>query len=97
MLENLNAVMESVSDRGLQEYVVAWLHIPLSKQQEFQMRYPVVAQLKQAYLAYFLTHHPAPCWWIIATALYIAGELGALEVVQKLYLRGEPCAGVREN
>ena len=91
MLENLNTVMESVSEGGLDD-VVYWLHIPLSKQEELQQQYPVVAQLKQAYSAYHLTHHPAPSWRIIATALYVAKELGALEVVQKLYLRGEPCA-----
>ena len=72
--------------------VSEWLHIPWSKQQELQQQYPIVAQLKRAYSAYFLTHHPAPCWWITATALYEEKELGALEVVQKLYLRGEPCA-----
>ena len=91
MLENLNAVMESVNEGGLRG-VGEWLHIPWSKQQELWQQYPVVAQRKRAYSAYFLTHHPAPSWWIIATALYRNQELGALEVVQKLYLRGEPCA-----
>ena len=91
MLDNLNTVMESVSEGGLRG-VGTWLQIPDSKKAELQEQYPVVAQLKRAYSAYFLTHHPAPCWWIIATALYRKGELGALEVVQKLYLRGEPCA-----
>ena len=83
-------VMEGVSEGGL-DSVGDWIHIPVSKQQELQQQYPVVAQLKQAYSAYFLTHHPAPCLRIIATALYNGGELEALEVVQKLYLRGEPC------
>ena len=91
MLENLSTVMEGVSKQGL-DGVGMRLHISWSKRRELQQQYPVVAQLKRAYSAYFLTHHPAPCWWIIATALYNGGELGALEVVQKLYLRGEPCA-----
>ena len=91
MLENLNTVMENISDGRLGNIV--WrLHIPLSKLRELEQQYPVVAQRKRAYSAYLLTHHPAPCWWIIATALYNGRELGALEVVQKLYLRGEPCA-----
>ena len=81
--------MEIVSEGAL-ERVGAWLQTPVSKRQELQQQYPVVAQLKQAYSAYFLTHHPAPCWWIIATALYNGKELGALKVVQMLYLRGEP-------
>ena len=95
MLENLNTVMEGVSNvepTGYGSGILDWLHIPRSKQQELKQQYPVVAQRKRAYSAYFLTHHPAPCWWIIATALYAWKELGALEVVQKLYLRGEPCA-----
>ena len=83
--------MESVSEGGLGG-VGMWLHIPRSKRDELHQQYPVVAQRKRAYSAYHLTHHPAPCWRIIATALYFVGELGALEVVQKLYLRGEPCA-----
>ena len=83
--------MESVSEGGL-ENVGMWLHITQSERQELQQRYPVVAQLKRAYSAYILTHHHAPCWRIIATALYRTKELGALEVVQKLYLRGKPCA-----
>ena len=83
--------MEGVTEGGL-DGVADWLYIPPSKLQELKQQYPVVAQLKRAYSAYFLTHHPAPCWWIIATALYELWELGALEVVQKLYLRGEPCA-----
>ena len=91
MLENLNTVMEGVSEQGL-DGVGMRLHISWSKRRELQQQYPVVAQLKRAYSAYFLTHHPAPCWWIIATALYEGKELGALEVVQKLYLRGELCA-----
>ena len=52
MLENLNTVMESVSEGGLDD-VGDWLHIPRSKRQELKQRYPVVAQLKQAYSAYF--------------------------------------------
>ena len=83
--------MESVGEGGL-DGVGFGLHIPRSKRQELLQQYPVVTQHRRAYLAYFLTHHPAPGWWIIATALYNRGELGALEVVQKLYLRGEPCA-----
>ena len=86
--------MEAVSEGGLDRIfsVVDWLHIPVSKQDELKQQYPVVAQRRRAYSAYFLTHHPAPCWLIITTALYELWELGALEVIQKLYLRGEPCA-----
>ena len=88
--------MESISEKGLDdeydEGVVDWLHIPYTKREELQQQYPVVAQRRLAYSVYYLAHHPGPSWRIIATALYNAGEHGALEVVQKLYLKGEPCA-----
>ena len=82
--------MEAVSEGRLDRIfsVVDWLHIPVSKQDELEQQYPVVAQRRRAYSTYFLTHHPALCWSIIATALYEEMEIGALEVVQKLYLRG---------
>ena len=83
--------MESVSKREL-DSVADQLHIPQSKQGEFQQQYPVVAQQKRAYSVYYLTNNPAPSWRIIATALYNKKELVALEVVQKVYLKGEPCA-----
>ena len=88
--------MESVSEWRLDDEsilnVVQWLHIPESKQKELRQQYPVVAQRKRVYSAYYLAHHPGPSWRIIANALWWIEELGALEVVQKLYLKGEPCA-----
>ena len=92
MLDNLNTVLESVSKWGLDQYVVNRLHIPQPKQRELQQQYPIVAQRKRAYSTYYLAHHPGPSWRIIATALYYVTEFGALELVQKLYLKGEPCA-----
>ena len=95
MLDNLNTVMQSVSEKGLDDQsipnVVRWFHVPRSKQRELRQQYPVVSQRKRAYSAYCLAHHPGPSWRIIATALWQTEELGALEVVQKLYLKGEPC------
>ena len=88
--------MESVSEKILDhEYVhnvVNRLQIPVSKQRELKQQYPVVSQRKRAYSTYYLVHHPGPSWRIITNALWQTGELGALEVVQKLYLKGEPCA-----
>ena len=43
------------------------------------------------YSIFFLTDNPSPSWSTVALALWEAGEHGALEVVQKLYLKGEPC------
>ena len=97
VMENLYTVMKSVSEEGLGDEdemgVVDWLHIPVSKQKELEQQYPVVSQQrKRAYSAYYLAHHPGPSWRIIANALWRSKEHGALEVVQKLYLKGEPCA-----
>ena len=91
VLDNLNTVMESVNDGQLND-IGFRLHIPFSKREQLVQQYPVVAQRKLAYSVYYLSHHPGPSWRIIATALWEAKELGALEVVQKLYLKGEPCA-----
>ena len=83
--------MESVSEGNLNS-LGYWLHIPYSKRGELRQQYPIVAHRKRAYSTYFLTHHPSPSWTIVATALWEEKELVALEVVRKLYLKGEPCA-----
>ena len=83
--------MESVSAGRLDD-VGYWLHIPDSKQEEIEQQYPDVAQSRRAYCVYYLTNHPAASWVIVANALWKAGELESLEMVQKLYLKGEPCA-----
>ena len=87
-LDNLTSVFDGVKDM---EFVGAWLQIPDSKQDELEQQYDG-QQIKRAFSAYFMSHHPAPSWLIIAIALWCMKEHGALEVVQKLYLKGKPCA-----
>ena len=87
-LDNLTSVLDGAEDM---DGVGTWLHIPLSKQGELQQQYDR-QQIKRAFSVYFMSHHPAPSWLIIANALWEEEEPGALEVVQKLYLKGEPCA-----
>ena len=67
-----------------------WLHIPYSKHREMRVQYRSVSQRKQAYLEYWLTHHPSPSWLVVANALYKRYEHGALKVLQKVYLKGKP-------
>ena len=67
-----------------------YLQIPDSKRDELKPKYDR-RQLPRAYSTVFLTDHPSPSWSTVALALWQAGEHGALEVVQKLYLKGEPC------
>ena len=48
-------------------------------------------------LRIFLTDNPSPSWSTVAYALWEAEEHGALKVVQKLYLKGQPCVGVTDE
>ena len=76
-----------------------WLQIPVFKRIELEQQYDR-RQLPRAYSKCFLTQHPCPSWSIVAFALWKREELGALEMVQKLYLKGEPCVHIyscREN
>ena len=90
-LDNLTSVLDGVEDMDGVGGVVLFLQIPYSKQHELQQQYDG-RELKRAYATFYLTRHPAPSWRIVALALWQAREHGALEVVQKLYLKGEPCA-----
>ena len=76
-------------DRG-SECVTSWLQIPRSKQTEIKQRYDSAPHRKREYIDYWLSHNLAPTWKVIAVSLWEAGELGALEVVQKLYFKGKP-------
>ena len=71
--------------------IVDWLQIPDFKGDELKQQYDR-RQHPRAYSTYFIAENPAPSWGIIALALWEHEELEALEVVQKLYLKGEPCA-----
>ena len=87
-LDTLTSVLDGVQDL---DGVVPWLQIPHSKQEELKRQYDR-KQLPRAFSTVFLTDNPSPSWSTVALALWVMGEHGALEVVQKLYLKGEPCA-----
>ena len=90
-LDNLTSVFDGVKNMDSVGGVALFLCIPSSKQRELQQQYDG-RERKRAYTTYYITQHPAPSWRTVALALWEAGEHGALEVVQKLYLKGEPCA-----
>ena len=71
--------------------VGVYLQIHLTKQNELKCQYDR-RQLPRAYSTVFLTDNPSPSWSTVALALWGVGEHGALEAVQKMYLKGEPCA-----
>ena len=85
-LDTLSSVLDGAQDLG-----ASWLQIPNSKQNELARQYDR-RHLPRAISTVFLTDNPSPSWSTVALALWEVGEHGALEVVQKLYLKGEPCA-----
>ena len=88
-VDNLTAVLDSVQEDI--DYVIDDLHIPLSEQDKFEQQYDS-GQVNTARADYIIDHHPSPSWTLVADALWFCRAAGALEMVQKLYLKGEPCA-----
>jgi hypothetical protein len=86
-LDALSSVLDGVQDPI---DVGKWLQIPCSKRAELWRHYDW-RQLSRAYSTVFLTEVPSPSWNTLALALWHTGELGALEVLQKLHLKGKPC------
>ena len=84
-LDNLSSILDRVQDI---DAVGHYLQIPYSKQVDLRQQYDI-RQLHTAWSSYFVSHHPAPSWRIVAFALWEARELEALKIVQKLYLEGE--------
>jgi hypothetical protein len=71
------------------ENVATLIGIPDSKQRELQRQNLPTDQAKQACWDYWLHHHPAPSWRILAHGLYFWIDHGALEILQMNYLKGE--------
>ena len=89
-VDNLTAVLDSVQ-RWNMDAVLFYLHIPSSKPLQLQQQYDS-GQVNTACADYIIDHHPSPSWTVVANALWLFQEAGALEMVQKLYLKGEPYA-----
>ena len=87
-VDNLTVVLNSVQDD--MNYVLSYLHIPSSKQEQLQQQYSR-GQVNTARADYIIDRHPAPSWTLVANALWYWTAAGALEIVQKLYLKGETC------
>ena len=69
--------------------VAFWIGIPDTKRLELRRQHPTTDQHKQACWDYWIHHHLAPSWRILADGLYILKEYGALEMLQMNYLKGE--------
>ena len=88
IVDNLTAVLDSV--QGNMRSVIVWLQISFFQKSELQQQYDR-GQVNRVYAEYFISNNPCPSWTIVANALWILYEAGALEMIQKLYLKGEPC------
>ena len=95
-LDTLSSVLDGVQHMYDLDDIGTWLQIPGFKRDEIERQYDW-RQLPRAYSTVFLTDNPSPSWSTVAYALWEAGEHGALEVVQKLYLKGQPCVRVRDE
>ena len=85
----LNNVTAVIKDVQRWEGVADWIDIPYRKREELKSQNPTTDQAKQACWDYWLRHHSAPSWRILADGLYMYKEHGALEVLQMNYLKGE--------
>ena len=85
-LNNVTAIMKDVWQW---EKVADWVGISDSKHHELESQSSTTDQAKQACWDYWLHHHPAPSWRILADGIYFWGKHGALEVLQMNYLKGE--------
>ena len=81
-LDNVTTIMKDV-EKWVN--VAGRIGIPGSKLRESA----TTDQCKQACWDYWLHHHPAPSWRLLADGLYIYAKHGALEVLQMNYLKGE--------
>ena len=63
---NLCTALEEVEWSRLADY----LDVPESIKGEIKEKFSSITQRKQAMLEEWRTHHPAPSWMLVATALY---------------------------
>ena len=85
-VDNLTNLLEGMVHFGS---VAILLDIPYSKYDTIIRQYNSDSQRKEAMWKYWLTHHPCPSWRIVADALYTGYEHEILDVLQKMYLKGE--------
>ena len=88
-VDNLTAVLQSVKVN--MDAVLSYLHIPYLKRRHLEQQHSS-GQVNTARADYSIDHHPSPSWTMVADALWYWNESGALKMIQKLYLKGEPCA-----
>ena len=85
-LSNLASILEQVNQP---EHVAQWLAIT-----DLEINFITKASdcydeslCARSYWEYFLNHHPAPSWKVVAIALWRTGNFDKLEQVMKTYLK----------
>jgi len=90
-VDNLCTALEEVEWSRLADY----LDVPESIKGEIKEKFPSITLRKKAMLEEWRTHHPAPSWMLVATALYCVYIDGygkyhkVLQLVKQKYLQGE--------
>ena len=88
---NLCTALEEVEWSRLADY----LDVPESIKGQIKEKFSSITQRKKAMLEEWRTHHPAPSWMLVATALYCVHIDGygkyhkVLQLVKQKYLQGE--------
>ena len=82
-VENLTRILKDVQDP---EHVALWLAVTSVQLNFIKVTYKNEFQCNRGFWEYFLNHHPAPSWKVVAVALWRTVEYETLEMVQKLYL-----------
>ena len=87
--ERLVELFASMGD-GLVDFMGIYLGTPSSKRREFLMNYMNSAQMKEAYLDYYVHNHPVASWAKIAEALDLCELPQQAAVVENTYIQGMP-------
>jgi hypothetical protein len=90
-LTNLTTLLENVNVGDSRQW---WwtgydLNIPPSKLNAIEGQHSSPDQCSRACWDLYVSDHPSPSWKEVALALYREDFLDELEVVQKMYLKGE--------
>ena len=78
-LTSLTQVMVSVKRWG---WICGWLHIPRPVYADIWQEHSDIVLRVEGWCKWYLTHHPAPSWRQVETALYSSGEHENLDVLR---------------
>ena len=83
-LDNLVSILKDIQTPVS---VAAWLAVSDIELDLTIATYEDVSQCSRAFWEYFLNHHPAPSWKVVAVALWRTENYEVLEKVMTMYLK----------